>query len=63
MVKPITPDDVPIQKAIDLPDEVIECWNSMIARYHSGGSARITLKEASAELQALFGKSHTEIRN
>lgn len=62
MVKPISPEDIPYQKAIDLPDEVLECWNSMIARCYSSGSSRITLKEASAELQALFGKTHQEIR-
>jgi len=62
MVKPISPEDIPVQKAIDIPDEVLETWNSMIARAYSGGSARITLKEASAELQSLLGKSHSEIR-
>lgn len=62
MVKAISPDEIPVQKVLDMPDEVIECWNSMIARAYSGGSARITLKEASAELQNLFGKTHSEIR-
>lgn len=62
MIKPISPDEIPIQKALDLPDKVIECWNSMIARAYSEGSARITLTDASAELQNLFGKTHSEIR-
>ena len=31
-IKPISPDKIVIQKLEDLPDDVIKCWNSVIAR-------------------------------
>lgn len=62
MIKPISPDDIAAQKANDLPDAVIGCWNSMIARKYSGGTARILLSEASRELQLTVNKTHNEIR-
>ena len=40
-VKPISPSDVVIQKVKDLPDEVIECWNKIIAKKWNGHSSVI----------------------
>ena len=46
MLKPISPDEVISQKAKDFPEEVIEVFNSLIAKKWSNGYACITLAEA-----------------
>lgn len=41
MIEPITPQEVLATKASALPDEVIKCWNNLIARKFSAGEARV----------------------
>jgi hypothetical protein len=62
MVQPISPDEVSSQKSKDLPDIVIETWNSVIARKFFDGSAKIVMKDIKAELVAMTGKGFNEVR-
>lgn len=50
MIKPITPSEVVEQKKKDLPPEVIETWNKLIAEKFSGSSARVLQKDAVSAL-------------
>lgn len=51
-VKPISPSEIPEQKAKDLPDAVIEIWNQIIAKRYTGrGSVTILQEEV---IQALL---------
>lgn len=43
-VKPITPDEVVEHKLREIPDQVVECWNRMIAS-KSNGSNTITIMQ------------------
>ena len=45
-IKPISPDEVTIQKVKDIPDEVIECWNKAIAKKWKGHGI-ITIQQKS----------------
>ena len=50
MVKPITPQEVVKAKQEEMPDEVIETWNHLIARAWDGHKSTIKLKDAVHEL-------------
>ena len=45
-IKPISPDEVVIQKIKDIPDEVIDCWNKAIAENWRGTSYAIIYQNA-----------------
>lgn len=62
MVKPISPEDIPHQKLKDLPDEVIMCWNSLIAKNFTNGSSIIKLKDARKAICDVTNMDGTEIR-
>lgn len=49
-VKPISPGDIAEQKKRNLPDEVIETWNRMIAKTFSSGYACIKQEDVVKEL-------------
>ena len=62
MVKPISPDAVADQKKKDIPDIVMETWNSNIARNYRSGSSIIALTDIKNALCAVTGKTRNEIR-
>lgn len=43
-IKPVTPEEA--KNRTDFPDEVIAAFNELIKRNYSGGTSRVTLKEA-----------------
>lgn len=52
-VQPISPKDVVVKKAQQIPDVVFETFNSLIAqKIGDGGYARFTLKEIADRLEA-----------
>lgn len=61
MVKPISPDEVVDQKKKDIPDIVMETWNSNIARNYTSGSSTIGLTDIKDALCAVTGKTRNEI--
>ncbi|SRR6266581_4402026 len=50
-VKPISPDQIAVEKRKHVPDAVIEVWNKLIAEKFSNGSALIYLEEAVKALE------------
>lgn len=60
MTGPITPDDVPKEKAARFPKEVFEAFNSEIIRNFNGGSATVKQPDV-VDLLELAGISQTEI--
>jgi hypothetical protein len=62
MVKPISPDEVATQKSKDLPDIVMETWNSMIAQKFSNGKSEIHLKHIRDALAVATGETPFRVR-
>lgn len=56
-IQPITPGEVGRQRTQDLPDEVFEVFNSLIAQNFDGGSAKVMQEDA---VDALVDKGFTE---
>jgi hypothetical protein len=54
-VAPIRPADIPATKRKVLPPAVLECWNDLIARNYSGGSAEIKGHLAAEALMEAMG--------
>lgn len=52
-IKPITPAQVAAQQLSDIPDEVIEIWNRVLAKRYRSGSATIKQDEIVQELVSL----------
>lgn len=58
MIKPITPNDLPI---VEIPDEVISAFNTMIIKEWNGFEARVKQKDVVIEILANFEKSSKKV--
>ena len=50
-VRPITPDEVAEQKKKSIPPQVIEAWNTVIARNYKNGYSKFTITELAVEIR------------
>ena len=55
MAKPITPAGAAEYKAKNLPDEVLECWNTIIAQHFNGDSSCFKQEEVVAAIVKKLG--------
>lgn len=61
-VRPISPRDIADQKRHDLPDQVVACWNRLIARHFSATVSAVRQDEALDELMAFVPEGHLQPR-
>lgn len=61
MTKPIGPDDVAEAKTRYLPPEVIEVFNTLIAKHYSGSHATVMQEEASRAIAVALDISVAEV--
>ena len=61
MIKPISPNEVALEKEKGIPDEIIECWNRLIAAEWDGQTSRVTLSEAKKNIARAWGCSIEDI--
>ena len=62
MIKPVTPEKVNKTKQKQIPDQVMQAFNTLIAKEWDGSSARIQQKEVVSEILKNFKKSGTKIK-